>query len=137
MQEGCYARGHRLDIRSIGWELEVVLPHRDIFGQYGLFGAFWPQSVRLDDPGRFITMVDLAGDTAWGGEPLRYYRLDHDTLTTWTDCLSYPLFPGRSMRGDLTWRREIAPLGSNNGNQRSIAGRQASPNEHLRQISDI
>jgi len=56
---------------------------------------------------RIITTVDGAWHPAWvGTEQTRFFKCDGDALSLMSDFLDFPKFPGRRVRGTVTWRRE-------------------------------
>jgi hypothetical protein len=62
--------------------------------------------VRLDDPGRFITTVDLAWNPAWRGDQLRLFALDGDRLTIRSPEQTYPASGERLVVVEVVWQRE-------------------------------
>jgi hypothetical protein len=55
---------------------------------------------------KFITKVDVAWHPAWNGtEQPRFFQLDGEVLSLTTPRQTHPRFPGRSLRGVMTWRR--------------------------------
>lgn len=55
----------------------------------------------------FITDVDVAWHPSWlGTEQTRYFKIERDTLWIITAPQRHPKYPGRTVRGVLTWRRE-------------------------------
>jgi hypothetical protein len=63
-------------------------------------------TVRMDGPGRFITMIDLSGNPTWSGDQLRLFTIDGDRLTIRTPAQTFPLSGGRLMVSELIWERE-------------------------------
>ena len=62
--------------------------------------------IRLNDPGSFITAVDVAANPAWGGDQLRLFAIDGDRLMIGTRPQAVPQFPGRLIVGDVVFERE-------------------------------
>jgi hypothetical protein len=62
---------------------------------------------RLEGGVQFITSVDLAWHPAWiGTEQLRFFKIENDTLSIWSREQTHPSFPGKPVRGHLSWNRD-------------------------------
>ena len=60
---------------------------------------------RLEDD-KFITFVDVAWHPSWDGtEQPRFFELEGDSLSIITPQQTHPRYPGRPVRGILTWHR--------------------------------
>jgi hypothetical protein len=62
--------------------------------------------VRLEGPGRMVTTIDLSWNPAWGGEQVRYVRLEGARLVITTDAFAPPRFPDRKVVGKVVFERE-------------------------------
>ena len=61
---------------------------------------------RIDSDDKFVTDVDLAWHPAWNGtQQARFFKVDGDILSITTAQQGHPMFPGRTGRGILKWKR--------------------------------
>jgi hypothetical protein len=61
---------------------------------------------RVEGDDKFITDVDLAWHPAWNGtQQARFFKVDGDALSITTAQQNHPMFPGRTGRGVITWKR--------------------------------
>ena len=57
--------------------------------------------------GSFTTDVDVAWHPSWlGTKQTRYFKIEGDMLSIITPPGQHPKYPGRTVRGVLTWKRE-------------------------------
>jgi hypothetical protein len=64
-----------------------------------------PCHIQGDDS--FTTDVDVAWHPAWlGTKQTRYFKIEGDMLSIITAPGQHPKYPGRTVRGVLTWKRE-------------------------------
>lgn len=64
-----------------------------------------PCHVQGDDC--FTTDVDVAWHPSWlGTKQTRYFKIEGDMLSIITPPGQHPKYPGRTVRGVLTWKRE-------------------------------
>jgi hypothetical protein len=61
---------------------------------------------QVEGDGKFVTDVDLAWHPGWNGtRQERFFRVDGDTLSITTGQQTHPMFPGRTGRGVIKWKR--------------------------------
>jgi len=60
--------------------------------------------VRLVTAGCFATDIDRSWQPGWSGEQVRYFQIEGDVLTIWTD--EQPYFDGRRFVARLIFERE-------------------------------
>jgi hypothetical protein len=61
---------------------------------------------RIQGDDSFTTDVEVAWHPSWlGTEQTRYFKIERDRLSIITAPGQYPKYPGRTVRGVLTWRR--------------------------------
>lgn len=61
---------------------------------------------RVDSDDKFVTDVDLAWHPGWNGtQQVRFFKVDEDTLSITTAQQGHPMFPSRTGRGVLMWKR--------------------------------
>ena len=64
-----------------------------------------PCRVQGDDC--FTTDVDVAWHPSWlGTKQTRYFKIEGDMLSIITAPTQHPKYPGRTIRGVITWKRE-------------------------------
>jgi hypothetical protein len=62
---------------------------------------------RLEGADQFITSVDLAWHPAWiGTEQARFFTIQDDILSIRSREQKHPSFPGKLVRGLLSWKRD-------------------------------
>jgi len=83
-------------------------PPEDDSDRAGLFVNLtaYTGRIRLDGPGRFVTVVDYAWNPAWVGEQLRFFRLFDNRLEIRSPEQTHPSYGSRKIVADLLWERE-------------------------------
>jgi Lipocalin-like domain len=62
---------------------------------------------RIQGDDSFTTDVEVAWHTSWlGTEQTRYFKIEGDMLWVISAPVQHPKYPGRTVRGITTWRRE-------------------------------
>lgn len=62
--------------------------------------------IRLDGPGRFLTVVDYAWTPALFGEQVRFFELSNNRLEIRTPEQTHPSYGDRKFVADLIWERD-------------------------------
>ena len=62
---------------------------------------------RIQGDDVFVVDVDVAWHPSWlGTEQTRLFKIEDDKLAIISAPLTHPKFPGQTVRGVITWRRE-------------------------------
>ena len=89
-----------VDVDSYNVELK---DSEGFIGDRASKGAFRNMIDRI----HFTTDVDVAWHPSWlGTKQTRYFKIEGDMLSIITPPGQHPKYPGRTVRGVLTWKRE-------------------------------
>lgn len=84
------------------------IPPKDDADGAALFKAMmaYTGNYQVESDDKFVTDVDLAWHPAWNGtQQLRFFKIDGEILSIITTEQTAPMFPGRTGRGFLRWKR--------------------------------